>query len=368
MSNQRPPGGIEGPTTDPERERHGAGPRGAAPAQPWVDPNRTQRYDDRRSIADRLRNESREPEPIPPPEPAPEIGPGSTLGQRGRPKPAASAQRRAVARGGGGIRFLAIIVGVVVLGLGGGAAAAWFSGWRPSFLGGPAADPGKAPGGKPEQPGTTKPGDPGTPAAPSSTEIGKSCFSGTTEVKAGAAACGFALDAAGAVSFQGNRIAERLAVGSGVAQRLTLQPFAPSSRFVFLSACDAASGGRCDAHRLADTKEKKLYEVKVGGEGIAWVVWSPKEQVALLGWRDGASETMAVVGTAGAEMLRPSAIRTPKNRYALLHGNSVRWGRDESSFSIEVKLCPFAKGRARNADCEKDDDVKFRRRTVKFER
>jgi hypothetical protein len=361
MSNQRPPGGVEGPTTDPERER------ARKSAQPWVDPNRTQRYPDRRSIADRLRNESREPAPAPPPEPASEFGPGSTLGQRAHPRPAASARMRAVSRGGGGVRFTAIIAGVVVLGLAGGAAAAWFSGWRPGFLSGSTAEPGKAPGDK-AAPGEARPGDPATPAAPPSAEIGRGCFSGTTEVKPGAAACGFALDPAGALSFQGNRIAERLASGSGAAQRVVLHPFAPSGRFVFLSACDAASGGRCAFHRLVDTKEKKLFEVKIGGEGIAWVAWSPKEQAALLGWRDGISETIAIFGTAGAEALRPSAIRTPRNRYALLHANSVRWGRDENSFSVELKLCPYAKGRARNTDCEQDEDIRFRRRTLKFER
>ena len=56
MSNQRPPGGLDDPTHDPERERPGAGP------QPWVDPNRTQRYSGRRSIVDRLKEQSREPE------------------------------------------------------------------------------------------------------------------------------------------------------------------------------------------------------------------------------------------------------------------------------------------------------------------
>jgi hypothetical protein len=45
----------------------------------------------------------------------------------------------------------------------------------------------------------------------------------------------------------------------------------------------------------------------------------------------------------------------------------VRW-RDEESFSVEVKQCPPGKGRGRNADCEKDDDVRYRRRTVKLER
>ena len=78
MSNQRPPGGLDGPTHDPERER----PDGQAGArQPWVDPNRTQRYSGRRSIADRLRGESREPDPpqAHEAEPLPEIGAGSTL-------------------------------------------------------------------------------------------------------------------------------------------------------------------------------------------------------------------------------------------------------------------------------------------------
>lgn len=369
MSNQRPPGGLDDPTQDPEREGEGANPKGRASAQSWVDPNRTQRYTDRRSIADRLRNESREPEPPPPPEAVSGLGPGSTPEERARPKIAASAQMRAAPRGrGGGLRFAAIIAGLVAAGLAGGAAAAWFSGWRPAFLDGPIADPAKAPGGKPAAPGAPKPAEPGTPAAPPPAEIGKSCFSAATEVKAGAAACGFALDAAGALSYRGARLADKLVAGGGPTPRLVLQPFSPSGRFVFLSACDAASGGRCAVHRLADTKEKKLFEVKTAADGISWVAWSPKEQVALLGWRDGLSQTVAVVGTAGAEMLRPSAIRTPRNRYALLRPNSVRWGRDENSFSIELKLCPFAKGRARNADCEQGDDIRFRRRTVKFER
>jgi hypothetical protein len=53
MSNQRPPGSLDDPTHDPERERPGAGP------QPRVDPNRTQRNSGRRSIADRLKEQSR---------------------------------------------------------------------------------------------------------------------------------------------------------------------------------------------------------------------------------------------------------------------------------------------------------------------
>src|SRR5581483_5301204 len=138
----------------------------------------------------------------------------------------------------------------------------WFSGWRPAFLGGETKPASDKPAGdtKPD----VKPGEPGQP--PPATEIGKNCFAGTTEVKVGAGACGFALDATGAVSFQGARIAERLAAGTGPAQRLVLYPFAPSSRFVFLRACDG--GGKCDVQRLVDTKEKKIFEVKVGGEGF----------------------------------------------------------------------------------------------------
>ena len=364
MSNQRPPGGLDGPTRDPERERQGGGSKGSPAAQPWVDPDRTQRYSGRRSIADRLRGESREPPP-PDPESIPEIGAGSTLGQPARRKPPASAQMRAAPRRGGGKRYIAILAGVIVLGLAGGAAAAWFSGWRPAFLGGETKPGADKPTGetKPD----VKPSDPGQPGTPPTAEIAKTCFAGLTDVKVGAAACGFALDAAGAVSFQGNRIAERLTAGAGPAQRLVLYPFAPSTRFVFLRACDAASGGKCDVQRLVDTKEKKIFEVKVGGEGFAWVLFSPKEQVALLGWRDGLSDTIAIVAPANGETLRPSAIRTPKNRYAIVRGNTVRWAANEQSFSLEVKLCP-AKNRARNTDCEQDDDIKFRRRTVKFER
>ena len=367
MSNQRPPG-LDDSTHDPERERPGAAQRGPA-AQPWVDPDRTQRYSGRRSIVDRLKDQSKEPEKlvtqetVPPPRPGP-----------ARPQVAASAQKRAALGGrpGGGLRLGLVLVAVIVLGLAGGAAAAWFSGWRPGFLGGTPAEPARAPGETPAKPGETKPeakpGDPAPPAAPpSASEIPRSCFSGTTEVKGGAAACGFALDAAGALSFQGARIAERIVAGNAPAQRLVLYPLSPSGRFAFLRACEAASGGKCEAQRLADTKEKKLFEVKIGGEGFAWVVWSPKETMGLLGWRDNLSDTIAAVTTADGKTIRPSTIRTAKNRYALVRFGSVRW-RDEESFSVEVKLCPPGKGRSRNADCEKDDDVKYRRRTVKLER
>ena len=49
------------------------------------------------------------------------------------------------------------------------------------------------------------------------------------------------------------------------------------------------------------------------------------------------------------------------------HSPVFRW-RDEEAFAVEVKLCPPGKRRTRNADCEKDDDVKYRRRTIKLER
>jgi hypothetical protein len=368
MSNQRPPGGLDEPTQDPDHDRPGASPKGPASPQPWVDPNRTQRYSGRRSIVDRLKDQSKEPERLvteetapPPPKPGP-----------ARPQVASSAQMR-VARGhraGGGLRLGLVLVAVIVVGLAGGAGAAWFSGWRPSFLGSPSGEPAKTPEPKPAQPTETKPevkpGEPTTPtpASPPTAEIPKSCFSGTSEVKAGAAACGFALDASGALSFQGARIAERVAAGN--VQRLVLYPFSPSGRFVFFRACEAASGGRCEAQRLVDTKEKKLFEVKTG-EAFAWVAWSPKETMGLLGWRENLSDTIAAVTTADGKVVRPSMIRNAKNRYSLVRFGSVRW-RDEESFSVEVKQCPPGKGRGRNADCEKDDDVKYRRRTVKVER
>jgi hypothetical protein len=364
MSNQRPPG-LDDPTQDPEQPRPGAGARGPA-AQPWVDPNRTQRYSGRRSIVDRLKGESKEPERLvtqetaPPP---PKAGPA-------RPQVASSAQKRAAfgRRSGGGLRLVLVLAAVVVVGLAGGAAAAWFSGWRPDFLGSAPAQPAKAPGdAKPE----AKPGEPVAPtppgAPPAAMEIPRSCHTATTEVKAGAAACGFALDAAGALSFQGARLAERLAAGNAPAQRLVLYPLSPSGRFVFLRACAAAAGGTCDVQRLADTKEKKLLEVKIGGEGFAWVVWSPKETMGLLGWRDRLSDTIAVVTTADGKTIRPSTIRTARNRYAVVRQDSLRW-RNEESFSVEVKLCPPGRKRTRNTECEKDDDVKYRRRTVKLER
>ena len=370
MSNQKPPG-LDDPTHDPERERPGPGPR--AP-QPWVDPNRTQRYSGRRSIVDRLKDQSKEPEKLvtqetvpPPPRPGP-----------ARPQVASSAQKRAAfgRRSGGGLRLGLVLAAVVVVGLAGGATAAWFSGWRPGFLAGTPAEPAKAPGDTPPKPVDAKPsdpkpgakpGDPATPPAtpPSVTEIPKSCYAGTTELKAGAAACGFALDAAGALSFQGARIAERLAAGNAPAQRVMLYPLSPSNRFAFLRAC--AGAGRCESQHLADTKEKRLLAVKVGGEGFAWVAWSPKETMGLLGWRDHLSDTIAVVTTADGKTIRPSTIRTARNRYAVLRRESVRW-RGEEAFSVEVKQCPPGRRRTRNADCEKDDDVRYRRRTIKLER
>jgi hypothetical protein len=366
MSNQRPPGGSDEPTHDPEQERPGAGARAPAQAQPWVDPNRTQRYSGRRSIVDRLKEQSKEPERLataqtaePPPK-----------RPQAPPQVASSAQQRAArGRSGGGLRLGLVLVVVIVLGLAGGAAAAWFSGWRPGFLASTPGEPAKTPEVKPgETKPEVKPGEPATPATPTTppaAEIPRSCYANITELKAGASACGFALDAAGALSFQGARIAERLAAGSGPAQRLMLYPLSPSNRFAFLRACDGAN--RCDFQRLVDTKEKKVFELRPGGEGFFWVVWSPKEQLALMGWRENLSDTIAVVTTADGKIIRPSTIRTAKNRYALVRAGSARW-RDEESFSVEVKLCPPGKNRARNAECEKDDDVKYRRRTVKVER
>lgn len=367
MSNQRPPGGIEGPTEDPERERQSGGQPDAP--RPWIDPNRTQRYSGRRSIVDRLRGESRAPETLAPAESPPAPPPWQGI----RPQISASAQVRS-ARASGGRRFAAILGGVVALGLAGGAAAAWFSGWRPAFLGGAGTEePAKPPADRQvEPPAESKPGaKPGEPEKPGAAsppgEIARSCFVGHTEVKAGASACGFALDPAGALGFQGSRVTERLAAGGGPAQRIILYPFAPSGRFVFLRACESASGGRCAVQRLVDTKAGKIFEVKGGTDGFNWVAWSPTETAGLLGYRDGLSETIAIIATADGRSRRASAIRTAKNRYALVRANSVRW-RDEESFSVEVKLCPVAKGRARNTECEKDDDVRYRRRTVKFER
>src|SRR6185503_10581073 len=193
MSNQRPPGGLDDPTHDPERERPGAGP------QPWVDPNRTQRYSGRRSIVDRLKEQSREPERLITEETAP---PPPKPGQA-RPQVASSAQMRAMGgRPRRGLRLGGILVAVIVLGLAGGAAAAWFSGWRPSFLGGTPSEPVKGPDKPGETKPETKPGEPatpGTPTSPPTAEIPRSCYTGISEVKPGAATCGFALDAAGAL-------------------------------------------------------------------------------------------------------------------------------------------------------------------------
>lgn len=366
MTNQRPPGGNDEPTHDPGHA--GAGQPGARPA--WVDPNRTQRYEPRRSIADRLRSESREPDPPSKQETAlPAIGEGSTMGPAARPKVASSAQRRAAGRrSGGGVRLVGILAAVIVVGLAGGAAAAWFSGWRPSFLGTASTEPTKSTPDKPPATPEAKPGEPTTPSTPTppppAGDIARGCMTGNTELKAGAAACGFALDAQGALTFQGAKIAEKLTVGAGPAQRLTLYPMSPSRRFVFLRACDGAN--RCDAQRFVDTKDKKILDVK-GAEGFGWVAWSPKEQLGLLGFRDGLTDTIAVVTTTDGKVWKTSVIRAAKNRYALVRAASLRW-RDEESFSVEVKQCPLGKGRTRNAECEKDDDVKYRRRTLKLER
>jgi len=358
MSNSRPPG-ESGPTHDPGLEReHGANPASPAP-QPWVDPNRTKVYSrQRRSIADRLHDDdppeqtkvpTKDTAPPPPPRPQPRA-----------PVAPSERQRR-------GPRLWILLLGVVVAGLATGAAAAWFSGWRPAFLT-PAApeEPVPPPAEKPpETPVETKPKPPEAPPKPPPVEIARICYAAITEVKAGASACGFALDASGAVRFQGDVIAERLTAGSGPAQRLSLYPFSPSGRFVFLRACESASGGRCLTQRLVDTKEKKIFELRAGADGFNWVGFSPKEQVGLLAYRDRASDALAAINTADGQSLEASAIKTPRNRYALIKLATLRWPA-EQSFSIEVKICPLQRGQARNRDCEQDDDIPYRRRTVKL--
>lgn len=397
MSNQRPPGGLEGPTQDPERQRPKAGGDAArnrgdsSPTQPpvsdpgpapmseppetWADRDRTLPYGPRRrSIVERLDAPGHDPD----------SGEGSAETQPPQarshphfpPRRPASAQAGVRAarqpligtpREGRGLRLVAILAGIVVLGVVAGAAAAWVTGWRPGFLGtkGETPPPADKPAGETPQakPGDPKPGEPAKP--PPSGEITRACFAGTTEIKAGSGACGFALDAAGTVTFQGAVVAERLSAGSGPVQRLVLYPFAPSGRYVFLRACESATGGRCVVQRLADTKEKKLFEVKAAPEGFAWVVWSPKEQVGLLGYRDGATDNVAAIATADGRTLKAATIAPGKNRYALVKYGTVRWVGEES-FSVEVKQCPFKRGATRNTDCENDDDVRFRRRTVKL--
>jgi len=406
MSNQRPPGGVDSPTEDPDRERNkpsgGAPPeRHYAPAefqpppqrppaspQPWVDPERTQPYvPGRRSIAERLRQQSREPEAVPPPQPAgPQPAAQPTPPPAEPPKPAAKpgwqarAQQRAHAqvRSGSralrGMRLVAILAGVVVLGLAAGAGAAWFSGWRPGFLASKTDEtkppdttsttkPGEKPDDKPgDKPPESKPGE----TTPPATDLARSCFTARTEAKAGATACGFALEASGAVSFKGQRITDRLAAGTAPAQRLLLYPFSPSGRFVFLRACATASGGRCAVQRLVDTKERKLFDVKGDADDLRWVAFSPKEEVGLLGYRDGTADSIAAIGTADGKLLLSAAIKSARNEYAMVHERSLRWP-DENSFSIEVKLCAFERG-GRNAKCEQDEKARFRRRLVKLAR
>jgi hypothetical protein len=329
------------------------------PAWPWIDPNRTQHNFGRGRSADRLKGKSKEEETLPPPELV-----------SVRPPVASSAHRRAVRGGRWRGRLRLGFVLAAVLGLAGGAATAWYSGWRPSFLEGTASKvpeeiPAKISETKPEVK-PVEPPAPSPPAIPPTMEIPRSCFTEMSEVRVGAASCGFALDPSGALSFQGNQLIAGTAAGNIPAQRLMLYPFSPSGRFVFLRACQAASGGRCEAQHLVDTKGKKLFELKVGGDGFSWVAWSPDEQIGLLAWRDHLSDTIAVVSTADGNTIVRSAIRTVRNRYALVRAGSVRW-RDDRSFTVEVKLCRPDKGRYRS-DCEKDDDVKYRRRIVKFKR
>ena len=77
------------------------------------------------------------------------------------------------------------------------------------------------------------------------------------------------------------------------------------------------------------------------------------------------STRLTTIATADGRALKPSLIRAPKNRYALVKQSSVRWTNEES-ISIEVKLCPFARGKTRNKECEDDSDIRYRRRTVKL--
>jgi hypothetical protein len=185
-------------------------------------------------------------------------------------------------------------------------------------------------------------------------------------VKPNAPACGFALEPSGVLSFQGARIAERFMAGARPAQRLLLYPFAPSGRFVFLRACERASGGRCALHRLVDTKEKKVFEVKGEAEDLRWTAFSPKEQVGLLGYRDGTADSIAAVATADGKLVLAAAIRSKRNQYAMVKESTLRWP-DEESFSIEVKLCTVERG-GRNAKCEQDDKIRYRRRVVRLAR
>jgi hypothetical protein len=395
MGNQRPPGGIDSPTEDPHQgpskpggtppERHYAPsefqPGGArpqpGPAPAWTDPERTQPYTPhRRSIADRLREQSREPKTGPSEEPPPAPKPPTPkLPPRHTPvAPPRGPMVRSVTRRSGGLRLAAVLAGVIVLGLTAGAGAAWFSGWRPGFLGAKpdvpdkpkdAADstkPGEKPGDKPADKATDKPPD--KPPETQPADLPRNCFTGRSEVKLGAASCGFTLEAGGALSFRGARIAERLTAGAAAAQRVMLYPLSPSGRFVFVRACERASGGRCAAHRLVDTKEKKLFEVKGDADDLLWTAFSPKEEVGLLGYRDGTADSIAAVATADGKILLSKAIKTARNRYAMVRERTLRWP-NEDSFSIEIKFCPFERGGA-NSRCERDDKVRFRRQLIKL--
>lgn len=372
MTPRRPPGSDDGPTHDPSRAAEPSAPQ-------WVDPNRTVPYTPRRrSIVDRLRAESREPgparpetaEPLPPPSarsPEPPV-------QRG-PAPPQRQSRPRAGRGPGkrrGFGLAAIFAGIVVAGLAAGAATAWVSGWRPAFLGDESAADAASAQRKPPAPPAAKPDDtkpaapptPPAPAGPPGGEIGKPCFEAGAVVKAGSFACGFALDASGALSFKGQRLADRLAAGAAPARRLVVHPFSPSGRYVFLQGCDADSGGSCPAQRLADTKETKLHEVKLG-QSAAAVAWSPKERVGLLFYREDAGEGVAVIAAADGKILRASLFRMPRNRYALFRAGSLKWRNDET-MTIEMKLCSYRRGKLRNAECEKSAAVRYRRRAAKL--
>jgi hypothetical protein len=408
MGNQRPPGGIDGPTEDPDfgKSKPGGTPPerryapsefqpGAAPPQApgrpgWTDTDRTQHYAPstsaprapdpnaprRRSIADRLNDDNRNPktgpshDPPPPPKPAapnPSARHTPVAPRKTPVAPRRGPMVRQVARRSGGMRLAAILTGVIVLGLSAGAAAAWFSGWRPSFLAGKATEPDKPKDAVDKPP--DKPADkaPDKPPETQPAELPRSCFSGRSEVKLGAAAvCGFALETGSALSFRGSKIADRLTAGNTAAQRVTLYPFSPSGRFVFIRACQRASGGRCAVHKLVDTTEKKLFDVRGDADDLLWTAFSPKEEVGLLGYRDGTADSIAAVATANGKVLLSKAIKTARDRYAMVREGTLRWP-NEDSFSIEIKFCPFERGGA-NARCERDQKVRFRRKLIKLAR
>jgi hypothetical protein len=334
----------------------------------------------RRSIVDRLRAEAGPVGPARPEAaeglpPAPVVADPRQAVRREAGRREAGRLERAPSprRPGRGPKLAAIFGGVVAAGLGAGAATAWLSGWRPAFLA-PAPEKAVAAPANPvsdaARPGEAKPGAPpkaqppaSPPAPPPSGALAKSCFAAVTEVKAGAAACGFALDAAGAVSVKGKRLADRLVVAAKPARRLVLYPVSPSGRFAVFRACDAASGGRCPLARLIDTETGELRAIGAGA-GFSWVAWSPKERVGLLGYRQGAGDAIAAIAAASGKTLRASLLHVHRNQYVLIRRGSVRW-RDDRAFTVEAKYCTYARGRQHNRECERNAGSGYRRHLVK---